>query len=99
MKMTENPYISSSLDAFLEEDGTLDETNLIAIKRVIAWQIQTAMVEKNITKTAMAEKMKTSRSSVDRLLDPDHHSVTLETIDKAARVLGKKIRFELVDAV
>lgn len=99
MKMTENPYISSSLDAFLEEDGTLDETNLIAIKRVIAWQIQTAMAEKNITKTAMAEKMKTSRSSVDRLLSPDNHSVTLETIDKAARVVGKKIHFELIDAV
>ncbi|NTW20122.1 MAG: Fis family transcriptional regulator, partial [Nostocales cyanobacterium W4_Combined_metabat2_030] len=49
--------------------------------------------------TAMAEKMKTSRSSVDRLLSPDNHSVTLETIDKAARVVGKKIRFELVDAV
>ncbi|MEA5618536.1 Fis family transcriptional regulator [Cronbergia sp. UHCC 0137] len=87
--MTQNPYIGSSLDAFLEEDGTLDEINLIAIKRVIAWQIQ----------TAMAEEMKTSRSSVDRLLSPDNHSVTLETIDKAARVVGKKIRFELVDAV
>ncbi|MBO1050718.1 MAG: Fis family transcriptional regulator [Dolichospermum sp. DET73] len=87
--MKENPCIGSSLDAFLEEEGTLDEINLIAIKRVIAWQIQ----------TAMAEKMKTSRSSVDRLLSPDNHSVTLETIDKAARVVGKKIRFELVDAV
>jgi predicted XRE-type DNA-binding protein len=97
--MTKNPYIASSLDEFLEEEGTLEEINLIAIKRVIAWQIQTAMTEQNITKTAMAEKMKISRSSIDRLLDPDHHSVTLETIDKAARVLGKKIHFELVDAV
>jgi predicted XRE-type DNA-binding protein len=83
--MTENPYIGSSFDAFLEEDGTLDEINLIAIKRVIAWQIREAMAQKKITKTAMAEKMKTSRSSVDRLLDPDNPSVTLDTIDKAAR--------------
>ncbi|TAE60879.1 MAG: hypothetical protein EAZ76_05445 [Nostocales cyanobacterium] len=58
--MTKNPYIGSSLDEFLEEEGTLEEINLIAIKRVIAWQIQAAMTEQNITKTAMAEKMKTS---------------------------------------
>ena len=97
--MIQNAYIGSSFDDFLEEDGMLDEINLIAIKRVIAWQIKEAMAEKNLTKTGMAEKMKTSRSSVDRLLDPDNFSITLETIDKAARVVGKKIRFELVDNV
>ncbi|MCM0589363.1 MAG: helix-turn-helix domain-containing protein [Gloeotrichia echinulata IR180] len=96
--MSNNPYIGSSLDALLEEDGILDEVNLIAIKRVIAWQIKQAMDQKNLTKKAMAEEMKTSRSSLDRLLDPDNVSVTLDTIDRAARAVGKRIHFELLDA-
>lgn len=97
--MNKNPHIGSSFDAFLEEDGTLDEINLIATKRVISWQIKQAMAEKNITKKALAEEMKTSRSSIDRLLDPDNTSVTLDTIDRAARVIGKKIHFELIDTI
>ncbi|MBD2384892.1 helix-turn-helix domain-containing protein [Cylindrospermum sp. FACHB-282] len=97
--MNKNPHIGSSFDAFLEEDGTFDEINLIATKRVISWQIKQAMAEKNITKKALAEEMKTSRSSIDRLLDPDNTSVTLDTIDRAARVIGKKIHFELIDTV
>lgn len=95
--MKKNPYIGSSLDDLFEEEGTLDEINIIAVKRVIAWQIQQEMVKKNLSKTEMAHQMKTSRSSLERLLDPDNPAVTLDTIERAARVIGKRVRFELVD--
>ena len=95
--MSSNPYIGSSVDDLLEEDGALAEINSIALKRVIAWQIQQAMVEKNLTKTAMAKEMKTSRSSLERLLDPNNPSVTLDTLERAATVIGKRVHFELMD--
>lgn len=95
--MSKNPYIGSSLDDLLEEDGTLEEVSLIALKRVMSWQIQQAMNEKKITKTEMAKEMHTSRSSLDRLLDPTNVSVTLDTIERAAKVVGKRMCFELVD--
>ena len=95
--MSNNPYIGSSLDDLLEEDGILEEINLIAAKRIIAWQIEQGMEEKKLTKKAMAKEMNTSRSSLDRLLDPNNPSVTLDTIDRAARVVGKRVRVELVD--
>jgi antitoxin HicB len=79
-----------------ERDG---EINIIAVKRVIAWQIQQEMAKKNLSKTEMAQQMQTSRSSLDRLLDSDNPAVTLDTIERAARVIGKKVRFELVDAL
>lgn len=97
--MSKNPYVGSSLDDLLEEEGTLEEINLIAAKRVIAWQISKAMEEKKLNKAAMAKEMKTSRSSLDRLLDPNNSSVSLDTIARAARVVGKRIRLELVDAM
>ena len=95
--MNRNPYIGSSVDNLFEEEGTLEEINLIATKRVIAWQINEGMKERNLTKTAMAKKMGTSRSSLDRLLDPNITSVTLDTIERAAKVIGKRVQFELVD--
>lgn len=95
--MSSNPYIGSSLDDLLEEEGTLAEINAIALKRVIVWQVQQAMVEKKLTKTAMAREMKTSRSSLERLLDPKNPSVTLDTIERAAKAIGKRVRLELVD--
>ena len=95
--MTNNPYMGSSLDDLLEEEGTLAEIESIAIKRVIAWQVKQAMEEKKLTKQAMAKEMKTSRSSLDRLLDPNNPSVTLETIERAAKAIGKRVRLELVD--
>jgi antitoxin HicB len=97
--MIKNAHIGSSLDDLFEEEGTLDEINIIAIKRLIAWQIQQEMVKQNLSKTQMAQQMKTSRSSLDRLLDPDNSAVTLDTIERAARVIGKRVRFELVDAL
>lgn len=95
--MSSNPYIGSSLDDLLEEEGTLASINAIALKRVIAWQVQQAMEEKKLTKTAMAREMKTSRSSLERLLDPENPSVTLDTIERAAKAIGKRVRLELVD--
>jgi antitoxin HicB len=95
--MKKNPHIGSSLDDLFEEEGILEEINLIAAKRVIAWQISEAMKERNLNKASMAKAMRTSRSSLDRLLDPNNTSVTLDTIDRAAKVVGKRVRFELVD--
>lgn len=94
--MTTNPYIGSSLDELLEEDGILEEVDAIAIKRVLAWQVQELMQEKGLTKTAMAQEMNTSRASLDRLLDPENTSVTLNTMVNAAKAVGKRLRIELV---
>ncbi|AFZ11212.1 hypothetical protein Cri9333_0216 [Crinalium epipsammum PCC 9333] len=95
--MNSSPHIGSSFDSFLEEEGTLADMETIALKRAIAWQIEQVMAEKKLTKTAMAKQMKTSRSSLDRLLDRDNPSVTLDTIERAAKVIGKQVRLELVD--
>ncbi len=95
--MTNNPYIGSSLDDLLQEDGILAEVNAVALKRILAWQVRQEMEKKGLSKTKMAVEMNTSRSSLDRLLDPDNVSVTLKTMDRAAAVLGKHLRLELVD--
>jgi predicted XRE-type DNA-binding protein len=93
-----NPHIGSSFDNFLDEENLLTQVNEIAIKRVIAWQIQQEIETKQMTKTGVAKAMGTSRAAVDRLLDPDNTSVTLNTLDRAARVLGKRIKIELIEA-
>lgn len=80
---------------FLEEEGILEECTQSAIKKVLSWQIEQEMKKKKLSKSAMAKKMSTSRSSLDRLLDPDNESVTLSTLKKAAQVVGRKIRLEL----
>jgi antitoxin HicB len=92
-----NPHLGSAIDDFLAEDDLLATASEIAIKRVIAWQLQQELASKQITKTAMAKAMGTSRAAVDRLLDPDNNSVTLNTLNKAASVLGKRIKIELVE--
>ncbi len=91
-----NKYVGSSLDDLLEETGELAEVNAIAIKRVIAWQISQKMKAEKISKKKMAAIMATSRSSLDRLLDPTNTSVTLHTLDNAARAIGKTLRLDLV---
>ncbi len=96
--MKNNPHIGSSFDDFLDEEDLLTQVNEIAIKRVIAWQLQQEIQTKHMTKTDVAKAMGTSRAAVDRLLDPDNTSVTLNTLDRAARVLGKRIKIELVEA-
>jgi antitoxin HicB len=93
-----NPHIGSSFDDFLDEENLLLEANEIAIKRVIAWQLQQEIESKHMTKTDVAKAMGTSRAAVDRLLDPNNTSVTLNTLSKAARILGKKIEIDLVEA-
>lgn len=90
-----NHYIGSSLDDLLEETGELAEVNAVAIKRVIAWEITQKMEAEHISKSKMAELMDTSRSALDRLLDPANTSVTLHTLDNAARAVGKTLRIEL----
>ncbi len=79
------------------EQAILEEVTTAAIKAVVAHQLGQAMKEKGITKSAMADKMKTSRAQLDRLLDPANGGVTLETLQKAAKVLGRSIRVELVN--
>jgi plasmid maintenance system antidote protein VapI len=92
--MIEN-HIGSNFDDFLAEEGLLEETEAIAVKRVLAYQINELMLTQNLTKAEMARRMKTSRAALDRLLDPDNRSVTLHTMDKAARSLGKRLRLSL----
>ena len=88
--------IGSSFDDFLAEDGIYDEVVEAAFKKIIAFQIEQEMEKKHIKKIEMAEKMKTSRSTLDRLLDPENISINLSTLQKAAEVLGKRIEIKLV---
>ncbi len=87
----------SSFDSFLEEVGIREEVEAVAIKRVLAWQLEQAMQEQQKTKQAMAKELHTSRSQLDRLLDPRNISVTLDTITRAARVLGKRVIIRVAD--
>lgn len=88
--------IGSSFDSWLQEEGIQEQVTAAAIKRVLARQIEAAMKEEGLTKKAMAERMETSRSALDRLLDPDYESVTLSTLQKAAAAVGRQVRLELV---
>ncbi|SFL40683.1 helix-turn-helix domain-containing protein [Methylorubrum salsuginis] len=99
--MTHAPFdhSGSSFDDFLEEEGLLEETEAAALKRVIAWQLAEAMKAEGVSKKALAERLGTSRSQLDRLLDPDNPNVHLTTIARAARAVGKRLRIEMVDAI
>ncbi len=88
--------IGSSFEDFLREEGTYDETTASAVKRVLAWQLEQAMEQKQMSKNQMAKAMKTSRSQLDRILDPDNDRIQLDTVIKAARVLGREVRIELL---
>ncbi|MGQ0674041.1 MAG: XRE family transcriptional regulator [Hyphomicrobium sp.] len=93
--MTRKRHHGSSFDSFLADDGLLEEASLVATKKVIAAQIAAAMRNKGLTKSAMAAEMETTRAQLDRLLDPDNDSVTLATLKRAAKALGKRLRLEL----
>lgn len=93
-----NPHDGSSFDSFLSEHGLLAEVETRAIKTVLAWQLAEEMKARRISKKKLAERLRTSRTQIGRLLDPANDAVTLATLDRAARVLGKRIRLELVDA-
>jgi antitoxin HicB len=91
-------HSGSSFDGFLEREGIREEVEAVAIKRVLAWQLERAMQEQRKTKQAMAKQLRTSRSQLDRLLDPQNVSVTLDTITRAARALGKRVIISVADA-
>lgn len=90
-----NEHIGSNFDEFLAEDGTLEEAIAVAVKRVIAWQIEREMASQKLTKIIMAKKMHTSRAALNRLLDENDTSLTLSTLARAASVLGKTLKIEL----
>ncbi|MBC8378261.1 MAG: XRE family transcriptional regulator [Planctomycetes bacterium] len=94
--MKKNKHTGSSFDDFLEEQGTLAETEAVAVKRVIAFQLEQEMKAKNLSKAAMARNMKTSRAALDRLLDPENPSVTLLTLENAALALNKTLAVQMV---
>ena len=85
----------NSFEDFLEDENLLDEVDCVAVKRVLAYQLREEMKAKKITKTKMAELMKTSRSVIDRLLSPTNTSLTLQTLQNATSVLGKKLSIEI----
>ncbi|MCC6298297.1 MAG: XRE family transcriptional regulator [Anaerolineales bacterium] len=87
--------IGSNFDDFLREENMLERAQAVAIKRVIAYQIAEEMKQRKLSKTEMADKMKTSRAALERLLDPANSSVTLSTLERAASALGKKLKVEL----
>lgn len=93
---TPNPvHCGSSFDAFLEEEGIRADVEAVALKRVMAWQLAQAMEQRHLSKAAMARAMKTSRSQVDRLLDPENDALTLHTLTRAAQTLGLKVEIHL----
>ena len=94
---TEPGHIGPSFDDFLDQQGTAEETTAIAIKRVIAFQLEQAMAEQHLTKTEMANRLNTSRSQLNRLLDPDHEGVSLEALTRAAHAVGRTLRLEIVE--
>ncbi|MDN2699194.1 MULTISPECIES: Fis family transcriptional regulator [Janthinobacterium] len=90
-----SPHLGSSLDDFLKEEGIFEQTQNRAIKEVIAWQLTQAMQEQAMSKTRMAALLQTSRSQLDRLLDPSS-DVTLSTLERAAALVGRKLSITLV---
>ena len=90
------PNMKSDFDEFLKEDNIYDDVNDIAIKRVIAYQLEQEMKAQSITKTKMAEMMNTSRAVVNRLLNPDNSSLTLHTLESATNALGKRLNISIV---
>jgi len=88
-------HIGSSFEEFLAEDGILEECRASAIKFKLARELGRAMSKQNISKAEMAKRLKTSRTGIDRLLDPENTSITLNTIAKVASILGKRMEFAL----
>lgn len=88
-------HMGSSIDDFLKEEGIFDEAQAQAVKEVVAWQLADAMKKKNISKNRMATLLKTSRTQVDRLLDPKN-DITLGSLQKAAAMVGRRVTIELV---
>lgn len=90
-----NVHLGSSFDDFLDEEGIREEVTTHAVKQVLAWQIEQAMAAQGLSKSAMAKRMKTSRTQLERLLDPTNDKVQLETMQRAAAAVGRKLSVEL----
>jgi hypothetical protein len=88
-------HIGSDFEDFLREEGQLDTSTAVALKRVIAWELEQAIKAQHLTKNTVAKRMKTSRAQLDRLLDPANPSVTLETIARAAAAVGREVKITL----
>ena len=88
--------IGSSLANYLKDEGAFEETSAVAIKRVLVWQLKETMKKDGISKNEMAKRMHTSRSQLDRMLDPDNDKIQLDTVFKAAQALGREVRIDLV---
>ena len=93
--MIDKECLGSDVDDFLRNEGFIEDAEAVAVKRVIAFQIAMEMKKSNITKTELADRMRTSRPVVDRLLDPSNRSVTLSTLGRAASAVGKTLTIEL----
>jgi transcriptional regulator with XRE-family HTH domain len=93
-KMSKNKFSGSNFDDFLAEEGILEEVSARAQKRLLALQISDVIAETPLTKSEIAARMNTSRSQLDRLLDPDNTSITLDSLDRLARALGKQLKIE-----
>ena len=91
----EDKHFGSDFDDFLAEEGLLEQAETVAIKRVIAYQVEQLMAQQNLSKTEMSRRMKTSRAALERLLDPSNQSVTLQTLERAAKALGKRLQISL----
>jgi antitoxin HicB len=91
-----NKHLGSGVDDLLREDGVLEEFQAKAVKEVIAWQLGQAMKDQNLSKRKLAVLMHTSRTQVDRVLDPTNGNVTLETLQRAAAIVGRKVQVELI---
>lgn len=96
MKKRKNSHIGGKFEDWMKEQGMYEEATSAAIKKVVAWQIQQAMEEQNLTRTEMARRMETSRVQLNRLLDPTNDGVTLATLSRAAAIVGRRLRLELV---
>jgi DNA-binding Xre family transcriptional regulator len=93
-----NPRSGQKFDAFLAEEGLLEEVTVAAMKRVLAWEIAKLMKAQGVTKLELAKRMRTSRAALDRLLDPGNSSVTLNTMGRAAAALGRRLDVRFVKA-
>jgi predicted XRE-type DNA-binding protein len=90
-----NPHVGSDFESFLDEDGRLGEATALAVKRVLAWELQRTMEKADVSQAELARRMKTSRAVVHRLLDATDSSVTLATISRAATALGQRVQLKI----
>jgi predicted XRE-type DNA-binding protein len=95
MSKKRNPHLGSSLDDFLKEEGTFEELQVQAIKEVVAWQLEEAMKKRQVSKARLAKLLRTSRTQVNRLLDPEC-DITLSSLQRAAALVGRQVRLELI---